>query len=127
MSSWGFFYLSGNPAIDQPIESPAPLPVEFDYFLNVTSVNGTVLQGNSVNINLSISYLQGDPENVILTTSGIRDDADYIFSHSQGFPTENKTFNSILTIYVSDVVPTDSYLITINSTADNGKVYSFPF
>ena len=123
----GLFFLDGNPATNEPIESPAPYPVEFDYFLDVTSMNGTVLQGNSVNINLSISYLQGDPENITLTASGIPDNADYTFSQSQGLLTENKTFNSILTIYVSDVVPTDFYLITINSTADNGKSYYFPY
>lgn len=123
----GIFFLNGNPAIDKPIESPAPLPVEFDYFLDATSGIGNVLQGNSVNINLSIFYLQGDPENITLIASGIPVNADYTFSKSSGFPTNNITFNSVLTIYVSKAVPTDSYLITINSTAENGKSYSFPY
>lgn len=123
----GLFLLGGNPTTDKPIITPEPVPVEFDYFLEVASVNGTVLQGNSVNVNVSISYLQGDPENITLTASGIPVNTDYSFSQSRGFPTNNNTFNSILTLYVPKTVPTDSYLITINSTAENGKSYTFPY
>ena len=123
----GIFFLGGNPAADRSIDTPAPNPVEFDYVLDLTSENGTILQGNSVNIKLSISYLQGYSENIMLAASGIPSNADYAFSQSRGFPTNDSTFNSILTIYVSEAVPTNSYSIIVSSTADNGKSYSFPY
>ena len=125
--SIGILYFSGNPLTETPTSTPTPNPITFDYRLDVASVNDTILQGKSVDINVTISYLQGEPKNVTLTASGIPSNADYTFSQSRGFPTNNKTFNSILTIYVSEAVPKNSYPITINSAADNGKSYTFPY
>ena len=123
----GIFFFGNSPAANGPANVATPDSVEFDFILDIIPENGTVLQGTSSNINVSISYLQGNYENIALEASGIPADADYVFSQSQGFPTNGTTFNSILTVYASEAVPTDSYLITIKATSQNGKSYSRPY
>jgi len=120
----GIFFFGTNPAANGPANTATSDSVEFDFILDIIPENGAVLQGTSININVSISYLQGNYENITLEASEIPADADYVFNQSQGFPTNDTTFNSILTVYVSEAVPTDSYLITISATSQNGKSYS---
>ena len=119
---FNFFHFRFSDSCIQDIE-PTPNSLCFDYYLKVESVNGSVLQGNSIFVNVTISFLQGDPENVTLAVSGVPVGADYFFSESQGLPLENRPFHSILTINVSDAVPSDSYLILITSTAENGSIH----
>jgi len=120
----GSLYLRGNSPTLTPTETMTPNPISFDYHLDVSPTNSTIMQGNSVQIQVTISYVQGSPENITLSAIGIPDRATYTFSQLQGFPSNNSTFNSTLIINVSETVPTDSYSITVNSTSDNGKTYS---
>lgn len=85
------------------------------------------MQGNSVQINVTLAYARGSPENTTLNAIGIPDGADFTFSQQHGFPSNNSTLNSTLVIHVSEAVPTNTYNITINSTSDNGKTYSSPY
>lgn len=117
-------YISGNSPTQTPTQTPTPNPVSFDYRLDVSPTNGAIMQGSSVRINVTISYVQGSPENITLSAIGVPDGADYTFSQLQGIPSNNSTFNSTLIIHVSEAVPTSSYSVTVNSTADNGKTYS---
>ena len=112
---FNFFHFRFSDSCIPDIESN-PNSLCFDYYLKVESVNGSVLQGNSIFVNATISFLQGDPENVTLSVFGVPVGSEYFFSESQGLPLENQPFHSILTINVSEAVPSDSYLILITST-----------
>jgi uncharacterized membrane protein len=95
--------------------------------LDVSPANSTVVQGKSVQVNVTITYMKGSPENVTLNTSGIPDGTDYTFSQPQGTSGINSTFNCILTLHVSEAVPTNAYNITVNAIAENGKTYYSPY
>jgi hypothetical protein len=120
----GILFLGGNSPTQLPPVKPTPNPIPFDYNLDVSPSNGTLMQGNSVNINVALAYVQGSPENITLSALGVPSGADYTFSQPQGTPTNSSTFNSILTIHVSEATQTNTYNVTINSTADNGKTYT---
>jgi len=118
----GFYLLHLESA---PAQEPAPsASVPFDYQLEFSSINGSVLQGNTVQTNVTLTYVQGTPENVTLTASGIPEGASYSFSTLEGSPTEDSVINSTLTIHVSDSTPAKSYPITVTAVADNGKTHN---
>lgn len=122
---------SGNLPTQTPSVNPTPIPIPFDYRLDISPSNATVMQGNSVQIKVTVTYLQGLPENVTLSLAGVPRigdyTADYSFSPRQGSPSNESSFNSTLTIHVSGAVPTNTYNITVNSAANNGKTYSSPY
>ena len=122
----GTLFLSENYAAQTQTAkpTPAPTPTPFDYHLDVSPSNSTVMQGNSVKVDVTISYVLGSPENVTLNAPGIPSGAACTFSQQQGAPSSNSTFHSILTIQVPEAVPTNTYNITINATAENGKTHS---
>jgi hypothetical protein len=82
------------------------------------------MQGDSVQLNVTVTYLKGESEVVKLIATGVPEGANYTFSYPQGAPTQNTTFNSTLTIQVPEVVPTNNYDITINAISENGKNYT---
>ncbi len=118
--SWNGLFSSNNPINNNP--TPASTP--FDYNLSVPKMDTTVMQGNTVPIDILITYIQGSPENVLLNATGIPKQATYSFTQVEGVPTNSSSFNSTLTIFVTELVPSDQYKITITSTANNGKTYS---
>ena len=117
-------YLRGNSPTQTPTETPTPKPTPFDYHLDISPTNSTVMQGDTVQVHVVVTYVQGSPENVTLSAVGVPVGAWKSFSQPIGVPTNSSTFDSTLQIQVSGVVPTDSYSITVNSTADNGKTHS---
>ena len=118
--NWNSFFQSNN----QTNDNPTPASILFDYNLSVPKLDSTVMQGNTVPINILITYTQGSPENVLLNATGIPKEANYSFTQIEGVPTNNSSFNSTLTILITEFVPSDQYNITITSTATNGKTYS---
>jgi hypothetical protein len=120
-------YLGENFVARTPNTKPTPALLPFDFRLDVSPANSTVIQGKSVQVNVTITYMKGSPENVTLNTSGIPDGTDYTFSQPQGTPRINSTFNCILTLHVSEAVPTNAYNITVNAIAENGKTYYSPY
>ena len=117
-------YLSGNSPTQTPTITPTPKPIPFDYNFTISQSNSTIMQGNSVQIGVIITNVQGSPENITFSVIGVPDGAYYTFSKLQEFPANSSTFTSTLTIHVSQSTPTNSYNITINSTAENGKTHS---
>ena len=104
--------------------NPTPTSIPFDYNLSISPTKGNVMQGNDIQTNVTITYLQGLAENITLNATGIPFDANYSFSKLEKSLTNNGTLTSKLTIHISKVVAPDSYNITITSTSDNGKTYS---
>jgi hypothetical protein len=122
----GFYLLRlGNSPTQEPAdETTPPASVPFDYHLDVFPTNETVLQGNTAQTNVTLTYVQGTPENVTLSASGTPESASYSFSTLEGSPTEDSVINSTLTIHVSDSTPSKSYPITVTAVADNGKMHN---
>jgi hypothetical protein len=120
----GILFLSGNSPTQMPTTEPTPNPIPFNYRLDVSPTNGTTMQGNSVQINVTLAYVTGSPENIMLSAAGIPDGADYAFSQPHGFPSNDSTFTSTLVIHVSEDIPTSTYNVTIKSATDTGKTYS---
>jgi hypothetical protein len=117
---WTGFFHSNN----QTNNNLTPASPPFDYNLSVPKLDSTVIQGNVATINILITYTQGSPEKVLLNATGIPKEANYSFTQIEGVPTNNSSFNSILTILITEFVPSDQYNITITSTATNGKTNS---
>jgi hypothetical protein len=122
----GFYFLHvGSLPAQEPADNAAPsASVPFDYRLNVYPINGTVLQGNGVQAEVAVTYVQGTPENVTLNASGVPEGANYSFSTLRGSPAEDSVFNSTLLIHVSESTPTNSYPITVTAVAENGKTHN---
>ncbi len=118
--SWNGFFQSNNQTNNNPTLASTP----FDYNLSVLKLDSIVMQGNTVPIDIVITYAQGSPEKVLLNATGISKEANYSFTQVEGAPTNNSSFNSTLTILVTEFMLSDQYNITITSTATNGKTYS---
>jgi hypothetical protein len=124
----GGFYLGSNLTSNKTSEQPTPSPsIPLDFDLNVSPSSVTVMQGNSVAVNVSVAYLQGSSENVTVNAVGVPDGATCAFSQSEGTPANGTDFNCTLTIQVSEAVPTSSYPIMVNATSDNGKIHTCNF
>ena len=104
-----------------PTPTPTPTPIPFDFHVELVQTSGSVLQGNSIQVGVTLTYLQGTPEKVTLVASGGPDGATYSFSPN---PIPVNVFTSTLTINVPTSVPTNPYSVTVTSTSDNGKSYS---
>jgi hypothetical protein len=117
-------YLSEKSPTQTPNKKPTANPVLFDYHLDISPTNGSIMQGSIIQANVTITYIQGSPENVTLSSIGIPDGADSTFSQLQGLLTSNSTFNSTMTIHVSGATPSNIYNITVRATSDDGKMYS---
>ncbi len=55
----GILFLSGNSPTQMPTTEPTPNPIPFNYRLDVSPTNGTTMQGNSVQINVTLAYVTG--------------------------------------------------------------------
>jgi hypothetical protein len=124
VSGFCFLHFGSLPTQEPADKTTQSASVPFDYHLGVFPINGTVIQGNSVQADVALTYVQGTPENVKLSAIGVPEGASYSFSPLQGSPTEDSVFNSTLVIHVSESAPTNSYPITITAVADNGKMHN---
>jgi hypothetical protein len=114
-------YLSEKSPTQTPNKKPTANPVLFDYHLDISPTNGTIMQGSIIQANVTITYIQGSPENVTLSSIRIPDGADSTFSQLQVLLTSNSTFNSTMTIHVSGAMPSNIHNITVRATSDDGK------
>jgi hypothetical protein len=122
IASVAVFYLGGFFTSQMQLSpSPTPTLIPFDYNLTISPTYDTIMQGESVKIYMSVAFVEGSLENVTLNVSGIPVHAYAAFNQPQGSPTNSSAFNSTLTITTSTALPSSTYNITINATADNGK------
>ena len=127
LASFIGLYINWSSPRQAMVNHPAQTPIPFDYNLGISPTNASIMQGNSEQFKVAISYMQGSPENVTLSVSGGPDAMFCTFSQKEGFPTNSSMFNSTLTVYTSEAVPSNSYNLTISSTTDYGRKYSLPF
>jgi hypothetical protein len=106
-----------------PSNTP-PSPVSFDYNFGVYPNNGSVQQGNSLQTNANITYLQGSTQAVTLNASAEPNNIICRFSSQAGIPSNNSTFTSTLTINALATTPAGIYPVNITATTANGKAYS---
>jgi len=118
------FYLNKSSHRETQATNSEPLPIPFDYNMSISPTNLRVMQGNEGQANVTVTYLQGVPVNISMNAVDVPLSSNYSFSKFEQLPSNNHTFNSIFTIYVPESVAANSYNITINSLADNGKSYS---
>ncbi len=105
---------------------PDLLTPQFDFTLAVSSSSNTVQKGGSLQINVSVTYLQGAPETVALSASGGPDGATYSFSNQTGTPTAIAPFSCNLTVMVPASASVEIYVINVTAAAANRKTYSLP-
>jgi hypothetical protein len=118
----GLYFSRLSPVNDSNSQTPTNPP--FDYGLSVSETNATLIQGNTLSINLIATYLEGQPENVSFDLSGLPQQAMYSFNPPKGMPTNSTSFNSTLQIPITEQVPSAYYNLTITSQADNGKTHT---
>ena len=84
--------------------------------MSLSSLNGTVMQGSSIQTSVSIFNFSGRAENVSLSGNAGSSGIQCNFNPSTGA----NSFTSNLTINVPSSTPTNNYLV--NVTATNGEV-----
>lgn len=97
--------------------------IPLKYSLDLSLSNGTVLQGQILNITVTAGYLQGTPGNVDLSAdspSGV----NCIFLNTTGIPTAGNPFKSTLQISVGDNVSSGTYRVNVTSAAKNSETNS---
>ncbi len=111
----------------QPSASTSNLP---EFNLSLSSSNGTVMQGNSIQTSVEISNFRGQLNNITLSGNGNYSGVDRSIISAIGIPLRiqcnfepisgNLSFTSNLTMNVPSSIPTNYYLV--NVTATNGQV-----
>jgi hypothetical protein len=71
----------------------------FDYSLEVSCINDTALQGQTLEANITVNYLQGTPQLVTLDAQGDSSIMQLQISNTTGTPKLNEPFTSNLTIH----------------------------
>ena len=104
-----------------PSISSQPL---FDYTLNVSQINGPIMQGQNIETNITVSYLQGFPQPVTITVSCNSTIADFYLSNSTGTPKPDDPFTSNLTISILENAKSATYVVSVNSNTSNNRAYS---
>jgi uncharacterized membrane protein len=92
----------------------------FDYGLNIASINDIVIQGQTVDTNITVSYLTGTPQPVTLDLSGNSTIMEFKFSNITGVPKPNEPFASNLTIYFLSNTQPGKY--PVNITSNSGTI-----
>ncbi len=100
----------------------APAAVAPDFSVGISPVSGSVTQGGSTTVTVSVSSIAGFTSTVSLSASGPPSGATASFSLSSGTP----SFDSTLTISTPLTTPTGTYTITITGTG-GGKTHSATF
>ena len=107
-----------------PSISSQPL---FDYTLNVSQINGPIMQGQNIETNITVSYLQGFPQPVTITVSCNSTIADFYLSNSTGTPKPDEPFTSNLTIAILDNAESATYKISISANSSDNKAHQAAF
>jgi hypothetical protein len=113
-----FFINSFSPLGSQPT---------FDYTLNVSPFSSAIMQGQKIETNITVSYLQGAPQPVTITVTCNSSIANFCLSNSTGTPKPDEPFTSNLTIAILDNAEPATYMVSINSGTSNNRAYSSVF
>ena len=92
IASLGLYISRPSPVSKPTNQTPTSPP--FDYSFNIEKTNATVIQGNTLSINLTATYLQGQPEDISFLLSNFPQQAIYSFNPPNGIPTNSTSFNS---------------------------------
>jgi PGF-pre-PGF domain-containing protein len=98
------------------VAPPAPAP---DFTISVSPTSGSVVQGGSTSVTVSIGSVGGFSGTVSLSASSLPSDATASFSPDNG----TLSFNSTLTISTASTTPAGTYSITITGTG-GGKTHT---
>jgi hypothetical protein len=100
------------------IDSSPDLP--FDYQLSVSPISNTTMQGQTINANITVVYLQGLPQPVTLAVTGNSSIMQLNLSNITGTPKPNQPFTSNLTIhFLASAQPTK---YPVNITSNSGTI-----
>jgi hypothetical protein len=89
-----------------------------DFSISVSPTSGSVAQGGSTSVTVSVSSIEGFSETVSLSASGLPSGATASFSPTSGTP----SFTSSLTISTASTTLAGIYTITITGTR-GGKIH----
>jgi hypothetical protein len=95
----------------------------FDYRLNVSPINETIMQGQTLMSNITVSYLQGQPQPVTLAVAGNSSIMELNLSNTIGIPKPNQPFTSNLTIHFLANTQSAKYPVTFTSSSGT-KIHS---
>jgi hypothetical protein len=99
----------------------------FEYRLNVFPINGTAHQGETIETNITVTYLQGQPQPVKLVITNNSSFAQINLSNATGIPRPNEPYTSNLTIHILDYAPSSFYSINITANSSIKNSHSSDF
>jgi hypothetical protein len=89
----------------------------FDYSIDISCINDSASQGQIIEANITLNYLQGTPQPVTLGFEGNYTIMQYELSNKTGTPKPNESFKSNLTIHVLVSAQPDKYPVKITSNS----------
>jgi len=95
-----------------PTPAPTPTPIPFDFGISLSQIRGTVLQGESIQASVYITWTSGNPQTVTLSGDGGSSGIQCSFNPSANTP----DFTSTLTMSVPALTPTNAYSVTVTAT-----------
>ena len=93
----------------------------FNYAVGVSPIDKSMMQGQTISTNITVSYLQGTPQPVSLNVITNSESIQTILSNPTGIPKPNEPYTSNLTICISNSAKPDIYQITVTSNSNNQK------
>ncbi len=108
--TWSFTVSTGD----------GPGPDEAYFTVEVSSTSGSVVAGNSVDVDVTVISVGGYSQTVTLSATGAPGNTSVDFSPLESTP----SFNSIIAISTSSVTPTGQYTLTITGTGADAETDS---
>ena len=99
----------------------------FEYRLSVFPVNGTAMQGETIETNITVTYLQGQPQPVTLAATNNSTFAQINLANATGIPRPNEPYTSTLTIHILDSAQLSKYSINITAKSSNKNTFTSAF
>jgi hypothetical protein len=96
----------------------------FEYQLSVFPINGTAMQGETIETNITVTYLQGQPQPVTLAATNNSTFAQINLSNATGIPRPNEPYISNLTIQILDSAQSSILSINVTGNSNNKNKYS---
>jgi hypothetical protein len=121
----GLYFSQLSPTSNSNNQTPTSPP--FNYSLSISQTNITIMQDNTLSLDVIVTCLGGEPENVSFTLSGLPQQATYSFNPPEGMPTNGTSFNSTLKIAITEQIPSAYYNLTITSMPDNTQTHTAQF
>ena len=89
----------------------------FDYSMDVSCNNDTALQGQTIEANITVNYLQGNLQPVTLNAQGNSTTMQLELTNTTGIPKPNEPFTSNLTIHFLASAQPANYSVNITSNS----------